>query len=133
DARGFAEDGDFAWALDRALLIEDRVQIVEFRLRGRRSEMPQERLLARLPAVPGIVPGGAGQRRGVAGRGASQHFRAIGSVDRAALGGDRFENGLELFARTDRLDPCGLLRGFARRESRTEHVVFAALVARIEK
>jgi hypothetical protein len=133
DARGFANDGDFARALDAAQLIENGIEVFDFGLRRGGFEMFDEGLLARGASVPGVAPGGAGERGGIAGGRAAQHFGAVGSIDGAALFGDGLERRLKLVALQDGLDAGGAHRILARGEAGSEHHGLAALVARIQE
>ena len=87
DAGCLAQDGDLARALDGAELVEDRVEIGDGGLGSSLLEVRNEGLFAGRPAVPRVVLSGAGESRGVAGRGAAQHFRPVRGVDRAAVQG----------------------------------------------
>ncbi len=46
DARGFADDGDFAGAFESAHRVEDRIQVLHVDLRRERLELPNENLFA---------------------------------------------------------------------------------------
>src|SRR5207253_664664 len=69
DARSFADDGDLARTLDGAQLVQNRIQILDFGFGRGGFHVRNESLLARAAAVPGVVPGGTGQGRRIAGGG----------------------------------------------------------------
>ncbi len=122
-ARGFADDGDFAGALAQSQAVENGIEILDD-ARGRtRLQLLNELLLARRTAVPRVRR----CRIGVPGRGlrcrCAKAFGTHQRVDRAAGGGGPGKGVSELFARAN-LVHAGQLGGLL---ARHEHAPFREL------
>ena len=62
DAGGLADDRDLTRAFGDAQRVEDRIEVLDLGLRRRRLQLRDERLLARDPSVPRVLPRRAPER-----------------------------------------------------------------------
>jgi hypothetical protein len=131
DARGFADDGDFAGTFESAHRVEYRIEVLHVDLRRERPELLNENLFARRATVPGIVFGRSCRGRRVAGRRAAQNFGAKRRVECAPFAREGFNRFGELVARERGFDPRGRDRRVAGNHRRAEHA-FAPLRASVK-